>query len=76
MKKLIWPAVVLAIGVVLTLSQTVHSQVAGAPRSAKEQLLQLKEANDKLLEQQKATLLKLDDVQKEADQLRILVRRT
>jgi hypothetical protein len=64
------------LGAALLLTHPGHSQVAGNPRSTREQLVALKAANEKLLEQQKAALLKLEDTQKEAAQLRIFVRRT
>ena len=57
--------------------QPLHSQTAAHQfRSTREELGTVKEANQKLLDQQKATLQKLEEMQKEAGQLRILVRRT
>ena len=56
--------------------QPLHSQTAHQFRSTREELQTVKEANQKLLDQQKATLQKLEEMQKEAGQLRILVRRT
>ncbi len=52
-----------------------HSQ-APAKQSAIERLQTLKAQNEKLLEQQAATLQRLEEIQKEAQQLRILARRT
>ena len=66
----------LILGIALLATHPAQSQVAGNPRSAREQLTALKAANEKLLEQQKATLLKLEELQKDAAQLRIFVRRT
>jgi hypothetical protein len=40
------------------------------------QLQQMKDQNQKLIEQQEASLLKLDETLKEAQQLRIFSRRT
>jgi hypothetical protein len=60
---------------VFALTQPLHSQTRPV-KSVREQLQDMKAANQKLIEQQAATLLKLDEVQKEASQLRILVRRT
>jgi hypothetical protein len=61
---------------VCALTQPLHSQTAKPVKSVREMLQDMKAANQKLLEQQAATLLKLDEMQKEASQLRILVRRT
>jgi uncharacterized membrane protein YgcG len=44
-------------------------------KSAKDQLKLIKANNQKILEQQAATLQRLDEIQKEAGQLRIMVRR-
>ncbi|HEV7403174.1 MAG TPA: hypothetical protein VGO11_09620 [Chthoniobacteraceae bacterium] len=66
-------AVVLA---VFALTQPLHSQTARPVKSVRDQLQDMKAANQKLLEQQAATIKKLDEVTKEASQLRILVRRT
>jgi len=51
-----------------------RSQVASG--TAIQKLQSMKETNKKLLEQQDATLLKLDEIQKDAEQLRIFARRT
>jgi hypothetical protein len=61
---------------VFALTQPLQSQTARPLKSVREQLEDMKAANKKLLEQQAAALLKLDEMQKEAAQLRILVRRT
>lgn len=61
---------------VFALTQPLHSQTARPVKTAVQQLQEMKAANQKLLEQQAATLQKLDEMQKEASQLRILVRRT
>jgi hypothetical protein len=45
---------------------------APAPKSATEQLTALKAANAALIEKQKATLLKLDEIAKQAEQMRFL----
>ena len=59
----------------LGLALPLRSQVA-APATSIQQLQTMKDANKKLLEQQEATLLKLDEIQKNAEQLRIFSRRT
>jgi hypothetical protein len=61
---------------VCALTQPLHSQTARPVKSVREQLQDMKAANQKLLEQQAETLKKLDEVAKEASQLRIFVRRT
>ncbi len=58
----------------LLLTTSLFSQAARA-LSPREQLQNMKAANEKLLEQQKATLEKLDVTVKDASQLRIFVRR-
>jgi hypothetical protein len=59
----------------LGLALPLRSQVA-RPATSIQQLQSMKEANAKLLEQQEATLLKLDEIQKNAEQLKIFARRT
>ena len=59
----------------LGLALPLRSQVA-RPATAILQLQSMKDSNKKLLEQQEATLLKLDETQKNAEQLRIFARRT
>jgi hypothetical protein len=66
-------AIVLA---VVALTQPLQSQTARPVKTVREQLQDLKVTNKKLLDQQAATLLKLDEMAKEASQLRIMVRRT
>ncbi len=61
---------------VFALTQPLHSQIARPLKSVREQLQDMKAANQKLLDQQAETLKKLDAMEKEASQLRILVRRT
>lgn len=46
------------------------------PVPLRSQLLQLKTSNGQLLEQQAATLEKLDKLQKDAEQVKIFARRT
>ena len=53
----------------------VHSLAQG-PRSARVTLQTLKEQNQKLIEQQTATLEKLDDAEKQASQLRTFSMRS
>jgi hypothetical protein len=66
---------VLATGLMfLSGTEAVRSQAAKP--SAEQQLKDLKAANAKLLETQAATLQKLDEVLKDAQQLRTFARRT
>ena len=52
-----------------------HSQ-APAPRTPRQALEAMKTQNQKLLEQQTATLQKLEELHKAAQQLRFMARRT
>lgn len=64
------PALTVA-AALLALAMNLHSQ-APARKSPVEQLGALKAKNAELIEKQKATLLKLDEVQKQAEQMRFL----
>ena len=61
---------------VLALTATLHSQAPGAARSPLQQVQALKAKNQELIEKQKQTLEKLDDVEKQAAQLKILGKRS
>lgn len=61
---------------VFALAQPLHSQTPKPAKTVLEQLKDMQAAHQKLLEQQTEALKKLDEMQKEAAQLRILVRRT
>ena len=65
---------ILAVAVALGTTLHVRSQ-APLPASPLEALQTIKAQNQKTLEQQNATLKKLEEIQKEAAQLRILARR-
>lgn len=52
-----------------------HSQVAPAPKSPLQVLQAAKAANDDLIAQQKKTLETLDEMQKTAEQIKILGKR-
>lgn len=54
----------------------VHSQIAPVPQTPLQQLQALKLQNQQLLQQQAATLIKIDEVQKQATQLRFLAARS
>jgi hypothetical protein len=54
-----------------------HSQEAAvAPKTALERLVALKAANAELLQKQEKTLQRLDDLKQQADQLRIMTKRS
>lgn len=59
---------------VLILGQRVHSQSAFASRSV-QQLSALKAANQELLDKQNATLVKLDELLKDAGQVKFMTKR-
>ncbi len=52
------------------------SQGAGAPKSTAQELEALKAGNAALLERQAALLLKLEEMRKQAAQIRILTKRS
>ena len=56
------------------LAVNLHSQ-APLPKSSAEQLKILKASNAALIEKQQATLLKLDEMEKQAEQIRFLGKR-
>lgn len=58
----------------LVLAVNLHSQ-APLPKPPVEQLKALKAKNAELIEKQQAALLKLDEIDKQADQIRILGKR-
>ncbi len=64
-----------ALALALTLSVRVHSQSVTGAKSTLQQLQAVKAANAALLEKQTATLLKLDELQKEAAQTKFMVKR-
>lgn len=58
----------------LALAANLHSQ-APLARSPVDQLKALKAKNAELIEKQKATLLQLDEMEKQAEQMRFLSKR-
>lgn len=64
-----------AVAGLLALAMNLHSQSA-LPKSPVEQLKALKAKNAEIIEQQKAALLKLDEMEKQADQIRLLGKRS
>ena len=65
----------IAIGALLALAVNLHSQGI-APKSPLDKLKDIKAKNAELLEKQTATLQKLDEIDKAAEQLRFFVKRT
>lgn len=76
--------VILLVAAMIFLSQAAHL-ISQSPPSDKtadksaiylEALQAMKTSNQQMIERQQKTLLQLDDMQKEADQIRILARRS
>ena len=63
------------VAALLLLAVNLHSQTA-LPKSPAEQLKALKTKNAVIIEQQRATLLKLEEMEKQAEQIRILGKRS
>jgi hypothetical protein len=63
-------------GVALLLSVTLLSQTPGAPKSSLQQLQEMKLRNQQIIERQAQTLLQLDALQKEAQQIKALGARS
>ena len=65
----------LAAAALLVLGANLHSQ-STLPKSPLDQIKALKAKNVELIEAQKQTLLKLEEMEKQADQIRILGKRS
>ena len=65
----------IAIGALLALAVNLHSQGV-VPKSPLDKLKDVKAKNAELIEKQSATLQKLDEIDKAAEQLRFFVKRT
>ncbi len=76
MKRLTLITAVAISSIALTLSVRSQVAVAAPAQTPLEALQLLKARNVKIIEQQNATLQKLEELQKETHQLRILARRT
>ena len=63
-------------GVGLLLSATLLSQTPGGPKTSVQQLQEMRALNQQLLEKQAQTLLQLDALQKEAQQIKALGARS
>ena len=60
----------------LSFGATVHSQNAVAPKTPMQQLQEMRTKNQLLLEKQTATLVRLDELHKQAAQLRFFTKRS
>lgn len=65
----------IAAAALLVFTSNVQSQQVLGARTPIQQLQQMKAANDQLLEKQTALLLKLDELHKEASQIKFLAKR-
>jgi phosphopantothenoylcysteine synthetase/decarboxylase len=65
----------IAAAALLVLAANLHSQSI-LPKSPLDQIKALKAKNVELIEAQKQTLLKLDEMEKTADQIRVLGKRS
>ena len=68
MKHFILPLATCGIG--LLFSVTLLSQTPGGPKSSLQHLQEMKARNQQMLEKQAQTLLQLDELQKEAQQIK------
>jgi hypothetical protein len=66
----------LAVAGLLALASQLYSQAPGTPKTPLEQLQVIKLKNKELIDRQSATLEKLDVLQKEAEQVKFLAKRT
>lgn len=66
----------LTIAAAFTLTASLHSQSAAAPKTQLQQLQEMRAKNQQQLEKQTATLVKLDELQKQAAQLRFFTKRS
>ncbi len=65
----------LVVAAVIGFAANLHSQGV-APKSTLDRLKEVKAKNDDLIEKQKATLTKLDEMDKQAEQMRFLTKRS
>ena len=66
----------LSVAALFALSANLHSQAPAAPQSPAQILQAMKAKNQEVIEKQTQTLLKLDELEKEAEQIKILAKRT
>ena len=66
----------LSIAAFLALSLNLHSQATIAPKAPLQILQAMKAKNQELIEKQAQTLLKLDELEREAEKIKVLAKRT
>lgn len=66
----------IALAVIVLLTTSSHSQAPSGSKTAVQLLQEMKAANEKLLQQQAATLLKIEELEKEAQQIKVLASRS
>ena len=66
----------LSVAALLALAADLHAQAPGAPKSPMQILQAMKAKNQEVIEKQTQTLQKLDDLEKDAEQLKIFGKRT
>ena len=60
---------------IVSFAVNVQSQTAGVPKSTLQQLQEMKAKNKATLEKQEALLLKLEELNKDATQIKLLTKR-
>ena len=60
---------------IVSFAVNVQSQIAGVPKSTLQQLQEMKAKNKATLEKQEALLLKLEELNKDATQIKLLTKR-
>ena len=66
----------LSVAALLALAADLHAQAPGAPKSPMQVLQAMKAKNQAIIEKQTQTLQKLDEIEKEAEQIKVLAKRT
>ncbi len=74
MKKVL--SLTLSLAAFLALALNLHSQAPVVAKTPAEILLAMKVKNQELIQKQTQTLQKLDELEKEADQIKALAKRT
>jgi len=69
------PLIAIAAAVVLSFAGSVQSQTPGVPKTALQQLQAMRLQNKTTLEKQEALLLKLEELNKDATQIKLLTKR-
>ena len=69
-------SILFSLAAVFALNATLHSQAPGPAKTPLQQVQALKAKNLELIEKQTQTLLKLDAIEKQSEQLKFLGKRT